>query len=83
MHAAARMPTPTRQWRSNNATSSPIRAFPRSWLLDFAGPEGPLLAADSIGRCNTFAEHFSRCMEAERLARPLVQLSRDRVELKL
>src|SRR3990167_6435254 len=39
--------------------------------------------ADSTGRCNRFAEHLSGRMEAERLARPLVQLSRDRVELKL
>ncbi|MGJ7521708.1 DinB/UmuC family translesion DNA polymerase [Variovorax sp. LT1P1] len=39
--------------------------------------------ADSTGRCNTFAEHLSGCVEAERLARPLVQLSRDRVELQL
>ena len=41
------------------------------------------LAADSTGRRNTFAEHLSGCVEAERLARPLVQLSRDRVELNL
>jgi len=44
---------------------------------------GQVGAADSTGRCNTFAEHLSGCMEAECLARPLIQLSRDRVELRL
>lgn len=39
--------------------------------------------ADSTGRCNTFAEHFSRCSEAKRLAWPLVQLSGDHIELRL
>src|SRR6266404_1252777 len=38
---------------------------------------------DSTGQRNTFAEHLSGRVEAERLARPLVQLSRDRVELEL
>jgi len=61
---------------------------PNDCLLPFSvgrvhSTEGPHTLADSTGRCNTFAEHFSRCMEAERLARSLVQLSRDRVELKL
>jgi hypothetical protein len=46
----------------------------RLWLLR---------RADSTGRCNTFAEHFSGCVEAQRLARPLIQLSRNGVELKL
>lgn len=27
--------------------------------------------ADATGRCNGSAEHFRRCLEAERLARPL------------
>src|SRR5206468_9137868 len=40
-------------------------------------------AVDSTGQRNTFAEHLSGCVEAERLPRPLIQLSRDRVELKL
>lgn len=40
-------------------------------------------AADSTGGCNTFAEHFSRCMEAEGFSRPLVQLSRNCIELSL
>ena len=40
-------------------------------------------AADSTGQRNRFAEHLSGRPEAERLARPLVQLSRDRVELQL
>lgn len=39
--------------------------------------------ADSTGRRNTFAESLSGRLEAERLARPLVQLSGDRVELVL
>ncbi len=39
--------------------------------------------ADSTGRCNTFVELLSGCVEAERLARPPVQLSRDGVELQL
>jgi len=39
--------------------------------------------ADSTGQCNTFAEHLSGRVETESLAWPLVQLSRDRVELKL
>ena len=38
---------------------------------------------DSTGQRNTFAEHLSGRVEAERLTRPLVQLSRDRVELEL
>ena len=46
-------------------------------------PQRRLCAADSTGRCNTFAEHLSGCVEAQRLARPLVQLSRNGVELKL
>ena len=43
----------------------------------------PSSAVDSTGQRNTFAEHLSGRVEAERLARPLVQLSRDGVELKL
>ena len=43
----------------------------------------PLQTADSTGQRNTFVEHLSGCVEAERLAWPLVQLSRDRVELEL
>ncbi len=39
--------------------------------------------ADSTGRCNRFAEHLSGRLEAERLARSLIQLSRDRIELML
>ena len=45
--------------------------------------EQPLPTADSTGQCNTFAEHLSGRVETESLAWPLVQLSRDRVELKL
>ena len=40
-------------------------------------------SADSTGHRNTFAESLSGRLEAERLARPLVQLSSDRVELVL
>lgn len=36
---------------------------------------------DSTGRCSTFAEHLSRRLEAERFARPPIQLPRNRVEL--
>ena len=36
--------------------------------------------ADSTGRCTGSAEHLSRCLVAERLSRPLVQLSRHGVE---
>ena len=43
----------------------------------------PLSAVDSTSQRNTFAEHLSGRVEAERLTRPLVQLSRDRVELEL
>lgn len=39
--------------------------------------------AVSTGQCNTFAEHLSGCVETERFARPLVQLSCNCVELKL
>ena len=39
--------------------------------------------ADSTGHRNTFTESLSGRLEAERLARPLVQLSGDRVELVL
>jgi hypothetical protein len=45
--------------------------------------ESLVTAADSTGQRNRFAEHLSGRPEAERLARPLVQLSRDRVELQL
>jgi hypothetical protein len=45
--------------------------------------ELPLTLADSTGRCNGFAEHFSGRAEAKRFAQPLVQLSRDRIELRL
>ena len=44
---------------------------------------GQLIGADSTGRCNTFAEHLSGRVEAERFARYLIQLSRYCVELKL
>jgi len=59
-------------------------------VLDFVGQHRTefrfdrlLSGADSTGRRNSFAEHLSGRMEAERLARPLVQLSRDGVELGL
>ncbi len=32
----------------------------------------PVFVADSTGRCNTFAEHLSGCMVAERFTWPLV-----------
>jgi hypothetical protein len=38
-------------------------------LLDYLGRS---FMADSTGRCNTFAEHLSGRLEAERFARPLV-----------
>ena len=47
------------------------------------GCEMSLPTADSTGHRNTFAESLSGRLEAKRLARPLVQLSGDRVELKL
>jgi cytochrome c oxidase assembly factor CtaG len=34
--------------------------------------ERPISTADSTGQCNTFAEHLSGRLEAERFARPLV-----------
>ena len=45
--------------------------------------EGLLGATHSTGRCNTLVEHLSGCLEAKRLARPLVQLSCNRIKLSL
>lgn len=45
--------------------------------------ERPIPLADSTGHRNKFAESLSERLEAERLSRPLVQLSGDRVELVL
>jgi hypothetical protein len=42
-----------------------------------------LSAADSTGQRNGLAEHLSRRLEAERLSRPFVQLSRQSVQLRL
>ena len=43
----------------------------------------PLLAADSTGRRNRLTEHLGRRFKVEGLTRPLIQLSRNRVELDL
>lgn len=41
------------------------------------------MAADSTARCSAFAKHLNWCVEGQRIAGPLVQLSRNRVELNL
>ncbi len=71
------------------ATGLTLRRHPLALLRPRLARDGWLTAqqldrmADSTGHRNTFAESLSGRLEAERLARPLVQLSGDRVELVL
>ena len=41
------------------------------------------IAANSIGRCNSFREYIGRCPIAECLARPRIELARNRIQLRL
>ena len=61
-------------WRSADKHVADLRA---------AGFDRSLWVADSTGQRNSLAEHLSRRLEAESLPRPLVQLSRQGVELGL
>jgi hypothetical protein len=65
---------------ARHSENGPASNFPRFRTLL---SEFPKRRADSTGHRNTFAESLSGRLEAERLARPLVQLSGDRVELVL
>jgi len=53
------------------------------WKVWPARHNEQLCAADSTGQRNTFAESLSGRLEAGRFARPLIQLSGDRIELGL
>ena len=70
--------TPLESHRSERRFDSDVT---RASALEHS--ECPQWVADSTGQRNRLAEHFSRRLEAESLARPLVQLSRHGVELGL
>ena len=72
----------TRRLNGGSAQPAPPEGFRSGHpIADVRGR--PLMAADSTGQRNRFAEHLSGRLEAKRLAWPLVQLSCDRVELEL